>query len=174
VSLVFLLGGARSGKSALAVRLAAATGAPVVFVATAEAVDGEMRERVEAHRAERPAHWQTLEVPTDLAAAIESIDEDAVVVVDCISLWVANLLDSGGAIEEEARLVAERCAARPARAIVVSNEVGLGLVPMNALGRRYRDVLGRTNAIFAATAQRALLVVAGSALPLLSVDDVLK
>jgi adenosyl cobinamide kinase/adenosyl cobinamide phosphate guanylyltransferase len=173
VSLVFLLGGARSGKSALAVRIAAATDAPVVFVATAEPLDDEMSERIESHRAERPAQWQTLEVRANLAGAIQSIEEDAVVVVDCLSLWVANVLDSDTPIEEEARLVAQRCAARPAAAIVVSNEVGFGLVPMNALGRRYRDVLGRTNAIFAATADRALLVVAGRAVPLPAIDDVL-
>jgi adenosyl cobinamide kinase/adenosyl cobinamide phosphate guanylyltransferase len=83
------------------------------------------------------------------------------------------MLDSGTAIEEEARLVAQRCAARPAPVFVVSNEVGFGLVPMNALGRRYRDVLGRTNAIFAATAERALLVVAGRVVPLPPIDDVL-
>jgi adenosylcobinamide kinase/adenosylcobinamide-phosphate guanylyltransferase len=173
VSLVFLLGGARSGKSALAVRMAAATSAPVVFVATAEPLDDEMRERIETHRAERPPEWQTLEVPTELAAAIQAIDKDTVVLVDCLSLWVANVLDSGTAIEEEARIVAQRCAARPARTIVVSNEVGFGLVPMSALGRRYRDVLGRTNAIFAATAQQALLVVAGRAVPLRPADEVL-
>jgi adenosylcobinamide kinase/adenosylcobinamide-phosphate guanylyltransferase len=170
VSLVFLLGGARSGKSALAVHLAGKSDAPVVFVATAQALDDEMRERIAAHRAERPNEWQTVEAPTDLAAALGTIDQEATVIVDCLSLWVANLLESDKRIEEEGHRIAALAAARPGRTIVVSNEVGLGLVPENALGRRYRDLLGRTNAIWAASAERGFLIVAGRALPLTTID----
>jgi adenosyl cobinamide kinase/adenosyl cobinamide phosphate guanylyltransferase len=173
VSLVFLLGGARSGKSTLAVQLATESEAPVVFVATAEAFDDEMRERIAAHRGERPRGWQTVEAPRELADALRTIDREATVVVDCLSLWVANLLQSGAAVEEEARQVAGLAAARPGRTIAVSNEVGLGLVPTNALGRRYRDLLGRTNAIWAASAAQAFLIVAGRALPLHSATGLL-
>jgi adenosyl cobinamide kinase/adenosyl cobinamide phosphate guanylyltransferase len=173
VSIVLLLGGARSGKSALAVRLAAEGSAPVVFVATAEALDDEMRERIAAHRAERPGEWQTVEARTDLAAALRAIDKEATVVVDCLSLWIANLIESGIAIEEQCNAAAGVAAVRPGRTIVVSNEVGLGLVPANALGRRYRDLLGRTNAVWAANAERAFLVLAGRALPLVSTEGLL-
>jgi adenosyl cobinamide kinase/adenosyl cobinamide phosphate guanylyltransferase len=173
MSLIFLVGGARSGKSALAVRAAAATGAAVVFVATAEALDDEMSERIAAHRAERPGEWQTVEAPVELAATIDSIDPQATVIVDCLSLWVANLLEADVAVEDAAVAAAHVAAARPGRTIAVSNEVGLGLVPMNALGRRYRDLLGRINAIWATSAERAFLIVAGCAVPLMPTEDLL-
>jgi adenosyl cobinamide kinase/adenosyl cobinamide phosphate guanylyltransferase len=168
--LVFLLGGARSGKSSLAVRLAAESGLPVVFVATAGVRDdGEMRARIEAHRAERPAGWTTVEEPADPAQALAAAPADACVVLDCLTLWVANALESGlGDEEVEGRAVelARVAAARGRLTIVVSNEVGLGVVPGTPLGRRFRDVLGRVNAIVAAAADRASLVVAGRELEL--------
>jgi adenosyl cobinamide kinase/adenosyl cobinamide phosphate guanylyltransferase len=173
MSLTFLVGGARSGKSALAVRAATATGAAVVFVATAEGLDDEMCARIAAHRAERPPAWRTVEAPVELATAIESIEPEATVIVDCLSLWVANLLEAEVAVEAAAVVAAGVCATRPGRTIAVSNEVGLGLVPMNAVGRRYRDLLGRTNAIWATHAERAYLIVAGRAVPLLSTEDLL-
>ena len=159
MSLVFLLGGARSGKSALAVRLASASGAPVVFVATGEARDEEMRERIARHRAERPREWTTVEEPLELRAAIASAPAEACVVVDCLSLWVANLLEQGREPEPAVPL-------RDGPTIAVSNEVGLGIVPATPLGRAYRDVLGRVNAAWAAAADEAYLVVAGKALRL--------
>ena len=162
MSLVFLLGGARSGKSSLAVRLAAETGAPVVFVATGEARDAEMAERIAHHRAERPAGWETVEEPLELHAAIESAPPDACVVVDCLSLWVANVLEQGADPEPRVPL-------RRGPTIVVSNEVGLGVVPATPLGRTYRDVLGRVNAAWAAAANEAYFVVAGKALRLVDV-----
>jgi adenosyl cobinamide kinase/adenosyl cobinamide phosphate guanylyltransferase len=164
MTLTLLLGGARSGKSSLAVALA---GERATFVATGTAGDEEMAARIALHRAERPAGWTTVEVPIDLGAALAAAD--GVVVVDCLSLWVANLLEAGweeGAIEEEARAVAALAAQRPVKTIAVSNEVGLGIVPATPLGRRYRDVLGRVNSIWAAAAERAVLVVAGRALEL--------
>jgi adenosyl cobinamide kinase/adenosyl cobinamide phosphate guanylyltransferase len=157
--LTFLLGGARSGKSSLAVRLAEAAGAPVVFVATAEARDEEMAERIALHRAARPPAWTTIEEPLELHAAMESAPSDAVVVVDCLSLWVANVLEQ----EREPDLVVP---ARPGLTIAVSNEVGLGIVPANALARAYRDALGRVNAAWADAADEAYFVVAGKALRL--------
>ena len=159
MSLVFLLGGARSGKSALAVRLASASGAPVVFVATGEARDEEMRERIARHRAERPRGWTTVEEPLELAAAIASAPPEACVLVDCLSLWVANLLEHGREPDGNVPL-------RDGPTIAVSNEVGLGIVPGTPLGRAYRDVLGRVNAAWAAAADEAYLVVAGKALRL--------
>jgi adenosylcobinamide kinase / adenosylcobinamide-phosphate guanylyltransferase len=163
MSLTFLLGGARSGKSSLAIELASSWDGPVTVIATGEARDDEMAARIEAHRAERPAGWTTVEEPTELASALERTPADAAVVVDCLSLWVANVLDGDvEALNERAVAAAKQ----RARAIVVSNEVGLGVVPVSELGRRYRDVLGRVNAQWAAAADEAAFVVAGKLLRL--------
>jgi len=166
MTLVLLLGGARSGKSRLAVRLASERGKPVVFVATGEAGDEEMAERIARHRAERPAGWRTVEEPVALLDALAATPADATVVVDCLSFWVANLLDSRTAaeIEQEAAEAAALAAARDT--IAVSNEVGMGVVPATPLGRAYRDVLGRVNATWAGAAAEAYLVVAGRRLAL--------
>ena len=165
--LTLLLGGARSGKSTLAVRLASETGTDVVFIATGEPRDGEMAERIARHRAERPAGWQTVEEPVALREALEAAPQDACVVVDCRSLWVANLIERGDAgVEDEAAAAAAVAAARPAPTIAVTNEVGLGIVPVTALGRRYRDLLGRVNAFWAQAAAESFFVVAGKALRL--------
>lgn len=164
MALTFLLGGARSGKSALAVRTASSWNGPVVFVATGTAGDEEMAERIRRHRADRPAAWTTVEEPVQLREALRGVPSDACLVVDCLSLWVANLLEAGwqdDAVEEEATAVAQTMASREALTLVVSNEVGLGIVPETPLGRRFRDVLGRVNTIFAEAASEPLLVVAG-------------
>jgi adenosyl cobinamide kinase/adenosyl cobinamide phosphate guanylyltransferase len=166
--LTVLLGGARSGKSALALRLAA-DAEQVVFVATAEARDAEMAERIERHRAERPGGWRVFEEQIALRQAIEAAPPAACVVVDCLSLWVSNLLEAGWAdeaVEAEAEKTARAAARLPGATVVVSNEVGLGVVPATPLGRRYRDLLGRVNATFAEDADEAVLVVAGRTLPL--------
>ena len=163
--LVFLLGGARSGKSSLAVRLAEGH-EPVVFLATGEPGDEEMAERIAHHRAERPGHWQTVEEPVRLREAIEAAPPDACLIVDCLSLWVANVIERDG-VDDAA---ADAAVARPGLTIAVSNEVGLGLVPMEPLGRAYRDTLGRVNAVWADRAERAYFVVAGRALPLERLD----
>ena len=169
MAFTFLVGGARSGKSAIAIRLASAFDGPVVVVATAEARDEDMAERIRAHREARPAAWETVEAPVDLLAAIEDVDGGAFVVLDCLTLWVSNALEAGPAedgIEAEAGKLASTLAERATPSVVVSNEVGLGIVPANELARRYRDVLGRVNAAFAAEASRSFLVVAGRGLPL--------
>jgi adenosylcobinamide kinase / adenosylcobinamide-phosphate guanylyltransferase len=167
MSLVLLLGGARSGKSSLAVRLAEADGGPVVFVATAEPRDAEMVQRIDLHREERPSGWQTVEEPLALADALAAAPDEACVIVDCLSLWVANVLERGAAdVEQRAAAAAAVAAARHATTIAVSNEVGLGVVPATPLGRAYRDVLGRVNAIWAAAADECHLVVAGKVLKL--------
>jgi adenosyl cobinamide kinase/adenosyl cobinamide phosphate guanylyltransferase len=169
MSLTFLLGGARSGKSALAVELVREWNGPVSVIATGEAGDDEMAERIRLHRAERPAGWKTIEEPLDVAAALEGVPAHDAVVVDCLSLWVANLLGRGDAadeIEAAGRSLASQAAEREALVVAVSNEVGLGVVPATELGRRYRDVLGRINADWAAAADRAAFVIAGRMLPL--------
>jgi adenosylcobinamide kinase / adenosylcobinamide-phosphate guanylyltransferase len=165
VSLVFLLGGARSGKSSLAVRLATETGAPVVFVATGEAGDEEMAERIALHRAERPEHWRTVEAPRELPRALAAIDPDACVIVDCIAFWIANVFENE-IVDNSVRSAIGHLSERPGHAIVVSNEVGMGVVPATPLGRAYRDALGRVNAMWAEAADVAYLVVAGKTLQL--------
>jgi adenosylcobinamide kinase / adenosylcobinamide-phosphate guanylyltransferase len=167
MALELLLGGARSGKSALALRRA--RGRPLVFVATAEPRDDEMAERIARHRAERGESWTTVEAPIRLSEAIVSAPGGACVVVDCLSLWVANLMERGEedvAIEAVAAEAARLAAGRGAHTIAVSNEVGMGVVPASGMGRRYRDLLGRVNAIWADHAAEVLLVVAGRTLAL--------
>ena len=168
--LTVLLGGARSGKSALAVRLAAGWPGPVAVVVTAEAGDAEMAERIRRHRAERPAGWRTVEAPRELEPALAAAPADAFVLLDCLTLWVANLIEQGltdEQVERRARSAAAAVAARAAPAVAVSNEVGAGIVPADPLARRYRDLLGQVNAIWAGAAGQALLLVAGRAVPLL-------
>jgi adenosyl cobinamide kinase/adenosyl cobinamide phosphate guanylyltransferase len=160
VTLVVLIGGARSGKSALATELARAEGAPVTFVATGWAGDDEMAERIARHREERPPEWSTVEEPRELARALRAVPVGDTAIVDCLSLWVANL---EGAEPDEA---AEVAVARVGLTIAVTNEVGLGIVPDNAPARRFRDELGRVNAHWAALADEAWLVVAGRRLRL--------
>ena len=154
MTLVVLVGGARSGKSTLAVERAAAEGAPVTFIATGEAGDQEMAARIALHRAERPTDWTTIEEPVDVRGAIDSVPPGDTVIVDCLSLWVANGGD--GAV----------LAPRAGLTIAVTNEVGLGIVPENALARAYRDDLGRVNASWVDAADEAYFVVAGRMLRL--------
>ena len=167
--LTVLLGGARSGKSSLAVARAQALDAPVVFIATAEALDTEMEERVARHRGERDAAWTTVEEPLHPERALAEVPAEACAILDCLSLWVANLVQRDVSEEEIARRsrqAAANAAARPGLTIAVSNEVGMGVVPEFELGRRYRDTLGRVNAAWAQQADEALLVVAGRTLKL--------
>ena len=169
MSLTVLLGGARAGKSALALELARAQGAPVVYVATAEAGDEEMAARIAQHRTERPETWRTVEEPIALRAALSAVEPDACVVVDCLTLWVANLMfadRSDNEILAAAAALASALAARRAPSVVVTNEVGLGIHPDTDLGRRYRDLLGGVNRAVAADAWRTLLMVAGRAIRL--------
>jgi adenosylcobinamide kinase / adenosylcobinamide-phosphate guanylyltransferase len=171
--LVLLVGGARSGKSRLAVALAAQTGAPVTVLVTAESRDDEMRERIAAHRAERPPTWKTVEEPLELEQALAEVPSKDALIVDCLSFWVANVLergDSAEAILEQGARAAALAAARAGTSIVVSNEVGMGVVPASSLGRAYRDVLGSTNRVWAEAADRAALVVAGHVLPLVGAE----
>jgi adenosylcobinamide kinase/adenosylcobinamide-phosphate guanylyltransferase len=163
-----LLGGARSGKSALAVRWGDAHGGPVTFVATGQTGDEEMAHRIRRHRAERPSSWATVEAPIDLLTAITDAADHALVIVDCLTLWVANILDELRDDEVLARAdaVGAAAAARPAATVVVSNEVGTGIVPADSATRRYRDLLGGVNAAVVSHAAAAWLLVAGRTLPL--------
>jgi len=166
VSLVVLLGGARAGKSALAVELAARWDGEVAYIATAEAGDEEMARRIEQHRAERPQRWTTIEEPFALRDALAGLEARTLAVVDCLTLWVANLTARGDSVLEQAEAVAALAAERAAPVIVITNEVGLGVVPPSVLGREYRDVLGAVNAAFVRRASDAAFVVAGRPLPL--------
>ena len=168
--LTLLLGGARSGKSAFAVELASAHGGGVTYVATSPPIDGDddLDTRIATHRAERPAHWRTIEEQLDLRDALARTGDD-LVVVDCLTLWVSNRVwqgDDDATVTSIAAVDAAAAAARTSPTIVISNEVGLGVHPSTEGGRRYRDLLGRVNQIWAAAAERALLLVAGRALEL--------
>jgi adenosylcobinamide kinase/adenosylcobinamide-phosphate guanylyltransferase len=169
MALTVLLGGARSGKSRLAVELASRSGVPVTFVATGEPGDEEMAARIAAHRAERPADWVTVEEPYALESAIAAADPAHTVVIDCLTLWTANALARDGDAElvlDAARAAATRAAGRDALTLAVSNEVGLGIVPMEPFSRAYRDLLGSVNRVWVDASAKALLVVAGRSLVL--------
>lgn len=169
MALVVLLGGARSGKSTLAVQRALAHSGPVCFIATATAGDAEMAARVARHREERPESWQTLEEPLELDAALARPDSETLVILDCLTLWVSNQLATGvqdSEIEAHATRAAQRAAKHDAPVIAVSNELGMGIVPADPLTRRFRDVHGRVNATWVAYAREASLLVAGALLHL--------
>lgn len=174
MALTVLLGGARSGKSAAAQSMAVGTGLPVTYIATATAGDDEMADRIRHHRTERPTDWTTLEVPLQLGEALAGIAGDDTVIVDCLTLWLSNMMGEGIPEAEIIRTAATGAALAEDRAgetIVVTNEVGLGLVPHNPLGRQFRDLAGRINRIWADHAGRTGFVVAGRILPLLEVSD---
>lgn len=168
-SLTLVLGGARSGKSRHAEALIAACPPPRVYVATAEPLDDEMRARIAEHRARRGADWRAVEAPRDLAGALEKTAAGGAVLVDCLTLWLSNLMLAGADIEAEAARLEAALAQAKGPVVVVSNEVGSGIVPDNALARRFRDAQGRLNQRIAARADRVVLMVAG--LPLVVKGD---
>lgn len=172
--MIFLIGGARSGKSLLATSLATRIGAPVMLIATARADDDEMARRIEEHRLRRPQDWSVFEEPIDLAAAVLSAPDLATVVIDCVTLWISNLMveRDDAEISSAVGSAIDAIGGRTGETIVVSNEVGAGVVPMHAVGRRFRDLQGRANQSFASAAERAYLVVAGMTLRLQDTDDV--
>ena len=158
-----VLGGARSGKSAHAERLVLESGLDPVYVATATAGDGEMAERIAYHRARREgAGWTTLEEPLDLAALLaREARPGRAVLVDCLTLWLSNLLFAERDLEQEGRALCDALPRLAAPIVLVSNEIGLGLVPETPLGRRFRDVQGRLNQAVAAAVPAAVFVAAG-------------
>ena len=170
MSFTLVLGGARSGKSAFAQgsaeAKAAETGGRLVMIATAQAFDAEMAERIARHREDRGAAWMTVEAPMDIAAALDGLGADDVVVVDCLTLWLSNLmLDERDAAAAAAALVAT-VGRFKGTLWLVSNEVGFGIVPDNALARRFRDEAGRLHQALAQAADAVTLVVAGLTLRL--------
>lgn len=164
-----LLGGARSGKSDLAVKLGEAWDNDVILAATAEAGDDDMARRIARHQAERPSEWGLIEAPLLSANEVVAVDPNALLIVDCITLLVSNLLHeekTESQIDEHASILTHALISRPSPTIVISNEVGLGVHPTTELGRQYRDVLGRFNRRIADRAQTSLFVAAGRVTPL--------
>lgn len=164
--LTLVLGGVGSGKSTHAEAIAQAArrpgDGPAVYVATAEAGDGEMAARIERHRARRGSGWTTVEESLDLTGVIGRLDDPEVpILIECLSLWLANLMAAGRGPAGETRDLLAALAERPGAAVLVSNEVGLGGVPANALARRFADAAGAMNQTVAAAADQVILVAAG-------------
>lgn len=175
--LVFILGGARSGKSSFAQKLAHDAGRSVTFIATAQALDGEMSARIKQHRSERPADWETLEIPHGIADRADAVRTE-VVILDCVTLWVTNLAmqyvendlvgetQSTQAVQKEVNDLLAHIGKSGQEWIVISNEVGSGLVPPYQMGRVYRDLLGWANQQFARRADEVYWMAAGIPVPI--------
>jgi adenosylcobinamide kinase/adenosylcobinamide-phosphate guanylyltransferase len=159
--LTFIIGGARSGKSAHAEMLATALPSPWIYIATAQAFDAEMAERIAHHRARRGEGWETVEAPLDLADALATIPAGAPLLLDCLTLWVSNNMLAEHQVEDASARLVEILSKPRGPWFVVSNEVGMGIVPDTPLGRRFRDEQGRLNQKVAAVAQQVFLMVAG-------------
>lgn len=158
--LILILGGARSGKSRHAEALVQAESPPWTYIATAESYDAEMTARIAEHRARRPDGWVTVDAPRDLPEAIMAAP-DAPLLVDCLTLWLSNLMLAEAGLDAASEALIAALLARAAPTVLVSNEVGSGIVPATPLGRRFRDAQGRLNQQVAAVAGRVELVVAG-------------
>ena len=159
--LTLILGGARSGKSRHAEALVSEFPAPWRYIATAQAYDDEMRERIDEHRARRDDRWVTFDAPLALNDALCSMPVGAPVLVDCLTLWLSNQMLAEQDVEAETNSLLEVLNNRRSQCFVVSNEVGLGIVPDNALARRFRDAQGRLNQQVAAIADSVIFMVAG-------------
>lgn len=164
-----ILGGARSGKSALAEQRAHEAGLAVHYIATAQAADDEMVERIAAHRAYRPTTWDTAEAPNELPATLTTrAAAGRLVIVDCLTLWLSNRLAAEADLAAERAALLEALRESPGEVILVANEVGLGIVPDNAMARRFRDAAGRLNQAVAGCCERVTFVAAGLPLTLKS------
>ncbi|WP_454916360.1 bifunctional adenosylcobinamide kinase/adenosylcobinamide-phosphate guanylyltransferase [Xanthobacter sediminis] len=159
--LVLVLGGARSGKSGYAERLVTATPGPWAYLATAEALDAEMAERIALHRTQRETGWQTRDVPLALAPALDALPPEQPALVDCLTLWLTNHLLAEHDLDAESAALEAALARRPGFTVCVANEVGLGIVPDNALARTFRDAAGRLNQRLARRADQVVFMVAG-------------
>ena len=159
---MLVLGGARSGKSNYAERLVIESGLEPVYLATAQAGDAEMEERIAQHQARRDSSWRTIEESEALEAALATqAQADRAVLVDCLTLWLSNLLLAGADVETRVRGLRDTLTALPGLLVLVSNEVGMGIIPDNALGRRFRDAQGRLNQDVAAIADSVVFLAAG-------------
>ncbi len=158
---ILITGGARSGKSALAERLTLQLGRPALYVATAEALDAEMAERIARHRARRGPDWRTVDAPRALVAALEESDCGPPRLVDCLTLWLSNLMLAEQDWQAEAEALADALGRQRAPVVLVTNEVGAGIVPETPLGRAYRDAAGWTNQKVAAACDEVWLAIAG-------------
>lgn len=159
--LTLVLGGARSGKSRYAESLIEALPPPWIYLATAEARDAEMAKRIAAHRARRDRHWRTIEAPHDLAGALGAAPTGSAVLVDCLTLWLSNRMLAEADMDREIDALEAALANHDGPAVLVTNEVGAGIVPDNALARRFQDLQGTLNQRIAARASRVVLMVAG-------------
>ncbi len=166
-NITFILGGARSGKSRHGEALITALPPPWHYIATAEALDAEMTTRIAQHQTRRGPGWSTTEAPLDLAPALLDAEQAArPVLVDCLTLWLSNLMAAGRDIDQESTALCQTLAAMTVPVVLISNEVGLGIVPDNALARRFRDSAGWLNQTIAATADKVIFVAAGLPLSL--------
>lgn len=165
-----ILGGARSGKSALAETLASATDLEVIYIATATANDGEMQQRIDRHRQQRPAHWITIESPYELAETLQQqATPQRCLLIDCLTLWLSNLLCDARNTESARETLLKTVTELPGEIIFVSNEVGLGVIPMGSLSRRFVDESGRLHQSLAQQCDRVVFTAAG--LPLIMKGD---
>lgn len=159
---ILVLGGARSGKSAYAERLAKNHDGPLIYLATAQARDDEMTARIASHQLRRGEKWQTIEAPVALATSLQSNSRPgAFVLVDCVTLWLTNILLSGAEVETAVNELAGLVAEFQGTIVMVSNETGLGIVPENALARRFRDEAGRANQLLAQVCDEVVFIAAG-------------
>lgn len=164
--IALILGGARSGKSTYGEKIARqAADGRLIYLATAEASDGEMQDRIAAHRERRGSDWHTIEEPVALAPHIMAAGQGDVILIDCLTLWLTNILLGDGQFEKHTTALTGALTSTKAKTVLVSNEVGLGIVPDNALSRRFRDEAGILNQRIAATADHVVLMTAG--LPLI-------
>ena len=159
--LTLVIGGARSGKSRHAETLVGQYASPHAYIATAQAFDDEMRARIDEHRARRSADWQTIDAPFELVSALNDVPDRQSVLIDCLTLWLTNVMLAERDVDEESRQLADVLAKPRGPWFVVSNEVGLGIVPDNPLGRRFRDAAGRLNQMVAERASSVIFMVAG-------------
>ncbi len=166
--IIFITGGARSGKSSFAQDLASRITGKVLFVATAEALDDEMKNRIANHRKSRPGSWQTLECPAGIASKLGNIQGHELVLVDCITLLVSNVMGKARSFKSAEKKVMSEISAlvytmkqKEAHFVLVANEVGMGIVPDNAMAREYRDLLGKVNQALAQYATEVYFMVAG-------------
>jgi len=164
--LTLVIGGAASGKSRIAEEMIKASGRPKIYVATAQIFDDEMAEKVRAHRRQRGADWTTHEAPLDLPAALATVQGDQAILIDCLTLWLTNHILAESDIDAETKKLFAAIDACPAPIVLVTNETGGGIVPENALARRFRNAQGRLNQAVAAKAERVVAVMAGIPLTL--------